>query len=75
MEFLKKLYYNVGVSEVQSTSEGESKLYRFYKKCKICKKTIDNFPYLKYNFLVMQLGISKEFQKEKGECINYEKAD
>ena len=34
------------------------------------------FPYPKYNDLVMQLGISKIFQKEKkGECINYEKAD
>ncbi|EHF03101.1 hypothetical protein HMPREF1020_04952, partial [Clostridium sp. 7_3_54FAA] len=33
------------------------------------------FPYPKYNDLVMQLGISKIFQKKKGECINYEKAD
>ena len=41
-----------------------------------CKKTIDNFPYKKYNGLVMQLGISKEFQKSlKGECIYYEKTD
>jgi len=32
-------------------------LFNFYKK------TIDNFPYKKYNGLVMQLGISKEFQK------------
>ena len=35
----------------------------FTKSCKICKKTIDNFSYAKYNDLVMQLGISKKFQK------------
>ena len=34
-----------------------------------------NFPYRKYNNLVMQLGISKNFKKKKGECIHYEKAD
>ncbi len=37
--------------------------------------TSDNFPYQKYNDLVMQLGISKSFKKKKGECINHEKAD
>ena len=34
---------------------------------KFYKKTIDNFPYQKYNDLVMQLGISKSFKKKKGE--------
>ena len=34
-----------------------------------------NFSYRKYNGLVMQLGISKNFKKKKGECINHEKAD
>jgi len=33
--------------------------------CKKCQKGIDNFPYRKYNYLVMQLGISKEFKKGK----------
>ena len=31
---------------------------------KMLKKTIDNFPYTKYNQLVMQLGISKKFSKK-----------
>ena len=75
MVFLKKLYYNTGVSEVQSTEDKEVDSDKVCKICKICKKTIDNFPYRKYNGLVMQLGISKYFKKKKGECINYEKAD
>ena len=77
-----QLYYNVNVSETGSTSQKMKQQYevqKFHfvtKSWKICKKTIDNFPYPKYNDLVMQLGISKIFQKEKkGECINYEKAD
>ena len=78
MEFLKKLYYNVGVSEVQSINDGGKKQGKLQnlKFCKnFVKKTIDNFSYQKYNGLVMQLGISKNFKKKKGECINHEKAD
>ena len=37
--------------------------------------TCDNFPYKKYNCLVMQKGFRKEIQNAKGECIYYEKAD
>ena len=39
--------------------------------------TCDNFFYSKYNYPVMQLGISKRISKKvfKGECIYYEKAD
>jgi len=40
-------------------------LFNFYKK------TIDNFPYKKYNGLVMQLGISKEFQKSLKRRVHF----
>ncbi len=49
--------------------------YIFSKKGKKCKKTIDNSPYRKYNTIVMQKAAKQEFQKGKGECIHYEKAD
>jgi glucan-binding YG repeat protein len=39
----------------------------FCKKCKKSKKGIDNFHYRKYNYLVMQLGISKSISKRKKE--------
>lgn len=76
MVFLKNLYYNVNVSEVQNTLAGEKvERAKFAESANFIKKTIDNFPYWKYNGLVMQLGISKSFKKKKGECINHEKAD
>ena len=43
------------------------------KSWKICKKTIDNFPYPKYNDLVMQLGISKNFKKKKESALTMRK--
>jgi glucan-binding YG repeat protein len=39
----------------------------FSKICKKCKKSIDNFHLTKYNYLVMLLGISKKYFKEKKE--------
>jgi len=40
-------------------------LLLFEKYAKKVKKSIDNFPYRKYNYLVMQLGISKSISKRK----------
>ena len=37
----------------------------FKRNFKKYKKTIDNFPYRKYNHLVMQVGISKSISKRK----------
>jgi glucan-binding YG repeat protein len=39
----------------------------FSKICKKCKKSIDNFHLTKYNYLVMLLGISEKYFKEKKE--------
>jgi len=48
----------------------------FIKKCQNSQKSIDNFHYRKYNYLVMNRNFRKEDSiKEKGECIHYEKAD
>ena len=65
-----------------SSSESDNVVYNIFNLIQDlipgfdCKKTIDNFSYSKYNDLVMQLGISKRISKsQKGECINYEKAD
>ena len=82
MEILKKLYYNVDVSEKGSTSQGRETqeiqtIFHFkIKSWKFCKKTIDNFSYKKYNVPRNAIrNFKKRFKKTKGECINYEKAD
>lgn len=76
MVFLKNLYYNVNVSEVQNTPAGEKvERAKFAESANFIKKLLIISPYQKYNDLVMQLGISKSFKKKKGECINHEKAD
>ena len=46
------------------------------KSWKICKKTIDNFSYKKYNVPRNAIrNFKKVSKRKKGECINYEKAD
>ena len=67
MEILKKLYYNVDVSEVQNTSQRSQKLTSFAKLAKNVKKLLIISLIRSIMFLVMQLGISKKFQKEKKE--------
>lgn len=65
MEILKKLYYNVDVSEVRNTSQRSQKLTSFAKPAKNVKKLLIISLIRSIMFLVMQLGISKKFQKEK----------
>ena len=67
MEILKKLYYNVDVSEVRNTSQRSQKLTSFAKLAKNVKKLLIISLIRSIMFLVMQLGISKKFQKEKKE--------
>ena len=70
MVFWKNVYYTVGVSEKGSTSQGRETqeiqtIFHFkIKSWKFCKKTIDNFPYPKYNDLVMQLGFREKYFKK-----------
>ena len=67
MEILKKLYFNVDVSEVRNTSQRSQKLTSFAKLAKNVKKLLIISLIRSIMFLVMQLGISKKFQKEKKE--------
>ncbi|MFR3165238.1 MAG: hypothetical protein ACLTQG_25655 [Hungatella sp.] len=63
---MKKLYYTVSVMEEMIFSWWNCEyLLLFEKYAKKVKKSIDNFPYRKYNYLVMQLGISKSISKRK----------
>ena len=52
---------------VKLPGEKLQKMHVFSSFCKKCKKTIDNFPYRKYNLLVMQLRNFKKYFKKKKE--------
>ena len=66
--FPEKYYILCTCEGVEYITEKELSYFKHLcKKSKKCKKTIDNFPYWKYNQLVMQLGISKSISKRKKE--------
>ena len=72
MVFLRELYYTVIVMRGSPLQNKIMKKFLLH----LDKKSIANFRLRKYNDLVVQLRISnREFQKGKGECIHYEKAD